>query len=66
VAGVLFASLFFGHFSFKVLPGAQSVGFALFILSVGYQAGSTLMLAGIIGSMTSGISLSVVRSRQKF
>ena len=39
VAGVLFAGLFFGHFGFKMSPGAQSVGFALFIFSVGYQAG---------------------------
>ena len=39
VAGVLFAGLFFGHFGFQMSPGAQSVGFALFIFSVGYQAG---------------------------
>ena len=39
VAGVLFAGLFFGHFGFRMSPGAQSVGFALFIFSVGYQAG---------------------------
>ena len=39
VAGVLFAGLFFGHFDFRITPGAQSVGFALFIFSVGYQAG---------------------------
>ena len=39
VAGVLFAGLFFGHFGFKMSAGAQSVGFALFIYSVGYQAG---------------------------
>lgn len=39
VAGVLFAGLFFGHFGFEMSPGAQSVGFALFIFSVGYQAG---------------------------
>ena len=39
VAGVLFAGLFFGHFGFKMTAGAQSVGFALFIFSVGYQAG---------------------------
>jgi putative transport protein len=39
VAGVLFAALFLGHFDFRMSPGAQSVGFALFIFSVGYQAG---------------------------
>ena len=31
--------MFFGHFDFRITPGAQSVGFALFIFSVGYQAG---------------------------
>ncbi len=39
VAGVLFAGLFLGHFDFHMDAGAQSVGFALFIFSVGYQAG---------------------------
>jgi putative transport protein len=39
VAGVLFAGLFFGHHGFESSPGAQAVGFALFIFSVGYQAG---------------------------
>ena len=39
VAGVLFAGLFLGHFGFQMSAGAQSVGFALFIFSVGYQAG---------------------------
>jgi len=39
VAGVLFAGLFLGNFDFRMSPGAQSVGFALFIFSVGYQAG---------------------------
>jgi putative transport protein len=39
VAGVLFAGLFLGHFGFSMSAGAQSVGFALFIFSVGYQAG---------------------------
>lgn len=39
VAGVLFAGLFLGHYGFTMSPGAQSVGFALFIFSVGYQAG---------------------------
>ena len=39
VAGVLFAGLFLGHFDFRMSTGAQAVGFALFIFSVGYQAG---------------------------
>jgi putative transport protein len=39
VAGVLFAGLFLGHFDFRMSSGAQAVGFALFIFSVGYQAG---------------------------
>ena len=39
VAGVLFAGLFLGNFDFRISAGAQSVGFALFIFSVGYQAG---------------------------
>ncbi len=39
VAGVLFAGLFLGHFGFRIPPDAQAVGFALFIFSVGYQAG---------------------------
>ena len=38
VAGVLFAGLFLGHFDFQMSAGAH-VGFALFIFSVGYQAG---------------------------
>ena len=39
VAGVLFVGLFLGHFDFRMSAGAQAVGFALFIFSVGYQAG---------------------------
>ena len=39
VAGVLFAGLFLGYFDFRMSAGAQAVGFALFIFSVGYQAG---------------------------
>ena len=39
VAGVLFVGLFLGHHGFRMDPGAQAVGFALFIFSVGYQAG---------------------------
>ncbi len=39
VAGALIVSLVLGKYGFKVNPGAQSVGFALFIFAVGYQAG---------------------------
>jgi len=39
VAGVLFAGLAFGHFGYRLSPDAQALGFALFIFSVGYQAG---------------------------
>jgi len=39
IAGVLFIGLFLGHFGFSMSAGAQAVGFALFIFSVGYQAG---------------------------
>lgn len=39
VAGVLFVGLFFGHFGFRMSTSSQMVGFALFIFSVGYQAG---------------------------
>ena len=52
VAGVLFAGLFLGHHGFESSPGAQAVGFALFIFSVGYQAGprffDVLMTDGLI------------------
>jgi len=39
VAGVLFAGLIFGYYGFRISSAAQMVGFALFIFSVGYQAG---------------------------
>ena len=39
VSGVLFAGLVFGHFGFEASPTTQSMGFALFIFSVGLQAG---------------------------
>ena len=39
VAGVLFVGLIFGNYGFRISSGAQMVGFALFIFSVGYQAG---------------------------
>jgi len=39
VAGALVVSLFLGQFGLRMNEGAQSVGFALFIFAVGYQAG---------------------------
>jgi putative transport protein len=51
VAGVLFAGLLFGHYGFRASAAAQEFGFALFIFSVGYQAGprffSVLMTDGL-------------------
>ena len=37
--GVLLAGMFFGHFGFPDVAGAATFGFALFIFSVGLQAG---------------------------
>lgn len=37
--GVLIVGLIFGHFGFKIDPVIGSIGFALFIFSVGLQAG---------------------------
>lgn len=37
--GVLIAGLVFGHFGFKIDPVIGSIGFSLFIFSVGLQAG---------------------------
>lgn len=39
VTGTLLVSLVFGNFGFRISPGAQAVGFALFMFAVGYQAG---------------------------
>ncbi len=39
VAGVLFAGLFLGHFGMRISTDLQTIGFAMFIFSVGYQAG---------------------------
>lgn len=39
VGGVLIAGLLFGHFGFTMYPVMQTMGFALFIFCVGYQAG---------------------------
>ena len=39
VAGALLVSLALGRFGFRITEAAQSVGFALFIFAVGYNAG---------------------------
>ncbi|WP_189478458.1 aspartate:alanine exchanger family transporter [Parahalioglobus pacificus] len=39
VAGVLFAGIVFGHEGLRISKADQALGFALFIFSVGYQAG---------------------------
>lgn len=39
VAGVLFAGLLFGRAGFELSPNVQTFGFALFMFSVGFQAG---------------------------
>ena len=39
ITGVLFVGLVFGHFGFDFNPTVQSIGFVLFIFSVGLQAG---------------------------
>ena len=73
VAGVLFAGLFLGHFDFRMSAGAQAMGFALFIFSVGYQAGPRFFdvlrtdglkyftLAVVIA--TTGFSIAVVAAK---
>jgi putative transport protein len=73
VTGVLFVGLLFGHFGFEPNPTVQSIGFALFIFSVGLQAGPSffsviqqdglkyLSLAVVIGA--TGFALAVVFSK---
>jgi len=45
VIGVLLAGILFGHFGYSVPAGASVFGFALFIFSVGIQAGPTFFSA---------------------
>lgn len=71
VSGVLFAGLIFGNFGFQIPPMVQSVGFVLFIYSVGLQAGPTFfgvlaadgakyfMLAMVIASTGFGLAYSL-------
>lgn len=39
VTGTLLIGIVLGRFGFRITPAAQSVGFAVFIFAVGYQAG---------------------------
>ncbi|MGD8640830.1 MAG: TrkA C-terminal domain-containing protein [Gammaproteobacteria bacterium] len=43
--GVLLAALVFGHYGFEISPGVGTFGFALFIFSVGLQAGPSFFSA---------------------
>jgi putative transport protein len=73
VIGVLLVGLLFGHFGFKAPPGASSFGFALFIFSVGIQAGPTFFrafaadglkyvtLACVVASTAAALSLVLAR-----
>jgi putative transport protein len=45
VAGVLLSGLLFGHLGFKGLPAIETLGFVLFIFSVGYTAGPRFIQA---------------------
>ena len=45
VAGVLLSGLLFGHLGFKGLPAIETLGFVLFIFSVGYNAGPRFIQA---------------------
>jgi len=72
-AGVLIAGLFMGHVGFPDTPGAASFGFAIFIFSVGLQAGPSFFsafredgkryigLAAIVAA--TGVSLAIGLSR---
>ena len=45
VAGVLFIGLLFGHFGFVADASLQTLGFVMFIFSVGYEAGPRFVQA---------------------
>ena len=73
VTGVLFAGLVFGHYGYEMSSTVQTLGFVLFIFSVGIQAGPRffsvlrtdglryLALATVIGG--TGFALAVTLSR---
>jgi putative transport protein len=74
VSGVLFVGLFFGHAGFAINATVQSVGFVLFIFSVGLQAGPSffsvirqdglkyLALAVVIGGSGFGLALALSKA----
>jgi hypothetical protein len=45
VAGVLLSGLLFGHLGYKSLPTIETLGFVIFIFSVGYSAGPRFIQA---------------------
>ncbi len=71
VIGVLLVGLVFGHFGFSLPAGVATFGFALFIFSVGIEAGPTFFsafaadgaryvtLAGVVGATAVGLALTV-------
>jgi len=73
ISGVLFVGLLLGHYGFQPNPTVQSIGFALFIFSVGLQAGPSffsvikqdglkyLILAVVIGG--TGFTLAATFSK---
>lgn len=71
--GVLLAGLLFGHFGFTMYPAIQTLGFAIFIFCVGYQAGpqffDVLMSSGLkylslaLIIAATGFGLSVILAR---
>jgi putative transport protein len=73
VTGVLFVGLILGHFGFELNPTVQSIGFTLFIFSVGLQAGPSffsvirqdglkyLSLAAVIGGTGFALALGLSR-----
>jgi putative transport protein len=62
VVGVLLMGLVFGHLGFTAPEGASTFGFALFIFSVGIQAGPTFFR--VISSMPQLPSTSASRSQR--
>ena len=65
VAGVLLVGLIFGQFDYEISPAVQSLGFTLFIASVGYQAGPkffnvfTLGLGIALGGLIGTLAISI-------
>jgi putative transport protein len=74
VTGVLFAGLVFGYFGYEMSPNVQTLGFVLFIFSVGVQAGPKffsvlradglryMALAVVIGGTGFAIALSLAKA----